>query len=172
VRVTAQEPQVEARAESPSPSPSPSLSPVAAQQVAPATTEASLPAVGVAPAPATAEQAPAAKPPAVEQAPAKAQPVKVDTAPARPAPSPTPAVVLAQTPIQEGALMSIIERAGMQLAQTDPSRLAKVQERIASEAPAPRVARERPKLPPVDAAPLVQIETRGGDSGTPPDAAR
>jgi ribonuclease E len=61
-------------------------------------------------------------------------------------------------PVDE--LRPILEQAGLALVQTEPTRLADVQARIAAEPRAPRVPRERPALPPLDTGPLVQVETR------------
>ncbi len=58
------------------------------------------------------------------------------------------------------ALTPALEAAGIELAQTDPEKLAAVQARIASEAAERRVGRERPKRPPAEETPLVQVQTR------------
>ncbi len=77
------------------------------------------------------------------------------------------AAAAAQVPVEPAPLklseiLPVLEAAGMQLAQTDPSKLAEVQARIASEPRAARVVRERPVSLPQEEGPLVQVETRGG----------
>jgi ribonuclease E len=63
-------------------------------------------------------------------------------------------------PLSLEQLAPVLESAGLVLVQTDDGKLGEVKARIAAE-PAPlRVWRERPVLPPFDAAPLVQVETR------------
>jgi ribonuclease E len=49
----------------------------------------------------------------------------------------------------------------MKLAQTDPEKLAAAEARVASQPAPARAGRERPRLPPVEEAPLTQVETRG-----------
>jgi len=80
--------------------------------------------------------------------------------------APTAAELAAQTiepaPMAVAELLPIVESSGMKLAQTDPEKLAAAQARAAALQPPPaRVGRERPVLPPVEEAPLTQIETRG-----------
>ena len=59
-------------------------------------------------------------------------------------------------------LLPMVESSGLTLAQTDPQKLAAAQARAAAMQPEPaRVGRERPVLPPVEEAPLTQVETRG-----------
>jgi hypothetical protein len=55
-------------------------------------------------------------------------------------------------------LARMLSAAGMQLAQTDPEKLAKAQDRDLS-ADAPR-GRERPRRGTVEETPLVQVETQ------------
>ena len=50
--------------------------------------------------------------------------------------------------------------AGMQMAQTDPNKLARANLRLSAESPPTRVPRERPAPPTSEDAALVQIETR------------
>ena len=69
-----------------------------------------------------------------------------------------PAIV-PQAPMNIEALTPALEAAGIELAQTDPEKLAAVQARIAAEAAERRVGRERPKRPPAEEAPLVQVQT-------------
>ena len=68
--------------------------------------------------------------------------------------------IVPQAPMNIAALTPALEAAGIELAQTDPEKLAAVQARIASEAAERRVGRERPKRPPVEEAPLIQVQTR------------
>jgi ribonuclease E len=70
------------------------------------------------------------------------------------------AVVVPQAPMNLDALTPALEAAGIELAQTDPEKLAAVQARIASEAAQRRLGRERPKAAPTDEPPLVQVQTR------------
>jgi len=63
-------------------------------------------------------------------------------------------------PMAVAELLPIVESAGMTLAQTDPQKLAAAQARAAEAEPQVRVGRERPVLPPVEEAPLTQVETR------------
>jgi ribonuclease E len=59
-------------------------------------------------------------------------------------------------------LASELDQAGLILVQTAAEKHAEAQARIAAEpAPVP-VSRERTPLPPLDAGPLIQVETRGG----------
>jgi ribonuclease E len=69
------------------------------------------------------------------------------------------ATIVPQAPMNLAALTPALEAAGIELAQTDPEKMAAVQARIASEAAEHRVGRERPKRPPVEEAPLVQVQT-------------
>jgi ribonuclease E len=65
-------------------------------------------------------------------------------------------------PMAMGELLPIVESSGLKLAQTDPAKLAAAQARAAALQPPPgRIGRERPVLPPVEEAPLTQVETRG-----------
>jgi ribonuclease E len=67
---------------------------------------------------------------------------------------------LQPAPLPVDALLPVLQSAGLALVQTAPERLAEVQARIAAEPRPPRLPRERPVLPPLDTAPLVQVETR------------
>jgi ribonuclease E len=67
---------------------------------------------------------------------------------------------VAAAPMQIGDLQPILEQAGLTLVQTEPLKLADVLARFEREPRPVRVPRERPVLPPLDAGPLVQIETR------------
>jgi ribonuclease E len=65
-------------------------------------------------------------------------------------------------PMAVAELLPMVESSGLTLAQTDPQKLAAAQARAAAMQPEPaRVGRERPVLPPVEEAPLTQVETRG-----------
>jgi ribonuclease E len=122
--------------------------------------------VGMRNAPATIGQADEVAPAApVDAAPPAAEPVLVRApapqAIAVPKEAPRPRVVEA-APMAVAELLPIVESSGMKLAQTDPQKLAAAQARADSLQPPPvRVGRERPVLPPVEEAPLTQVETRG-----------
>jgi ribonuclease E len=58
-------------------------------------------------------------------------------------------------------LLPMVESSGMKLAQTDPEKLAAAEARVASQPAPARAGRERTRLPPVEEAPLTQVETRG-----------
>jgi ribonuclease E len=64
-------------------------------------------------------------------------------------------------PMAMAELVPIVESSGMKLAQTDPEKLAAAAARAASQPPVTRGGRERPVLPPIEEAPLTQVETRG-----------
>jgi ribonuclease E len=102
--------------------------------------------------PSTADLAPLAAPPAVST-PQIPEPI----AAARPIVVP-PAVAPATMSIDE--LQPILEQAGLTLVQTEPAKLAGARAKVAVETAPIRVPRERPVLPPLDAGPLVQVETR------------
>jgi ribonuclease E len=73
-----------------------------------------------------------------------------------------PAVAPAPMPVEQ--LQAELQLAGLSLVQTEPSKLSETQARLAAEPRPVRVARERPQLPPLDERPLVQVETRPGQS--------
>jgi ribonuclease E len=73
-----------------------------------------------------------------------------------------PAAQPAPLPLDD--LQPVLELAGLTLVQTEPTKLQAALAEVASEAPPPRQRRERPRLPPIEEAPLVQVETRRGDS--------
>jgi ribonuclease E len=110
----------------------------------------------VVPAPPAAAPAPVASPPpAAAPAPVQAYaPPPPAVATARMLPKATPAPL----PIDE--LLPVLDRAGLILVQTEPLKLAEAQARLAAEPRPARVRRERPVLPPLDAGPLIQVETR------------
>lgn len=73
----------------------------------------------------------------------------------------TPALPKAQpAPLPLAELSSALEGAGLTLVQTEKQLLLDAQARMAAEPAPPRVQRERPILPPLDDAPLIQVETR------------
>ena len=59
------------------------------------------------------------------------------------------------------ALAPLLDKAGLILVQTSPTKHAEVLTRIATEPKPARTPRERPAAPPLDVGPLVQVETRG-----------
>ncbi len=139
------------------------------------------------PAPVQAETAPAVHEP-VAAAPVAAEPfavpapvapkIAVETTPAvevavestvkpvveTPAPAKAPAPAAAQ-PLSIEALTPVLESAGLVWVNTDSSKLQAAREVAAQQAPAPRAPRERKALPPVSAAPMVQIETGRDGNG-------
>jgi ribonuclease E len=74
------------------------------------------------------------------------------------------APVVAPEPMPVEDLRPVLEQAGLTLVQTEPTKLADVLARFANEPQAARVPRQRPTLPPLDAGPLVQVETRQGSA--------
>jgi ribonuclease E len=73
----------------------------------------------------------------------------------------TVALPVAQpAPLPVDQLQPVLELAGLTLVQTEPSKHADAVARLASEPRPHRVPRERPILPPLEEAPLVQVETR------------
>ena len=107
--------------------------------------------------------APAEQPRAAEAAPAAVAPVPEPLRAAAPIIVP-PTVAPAPMPVEE--LRPVLEQAGLTLVQTEPAKLADVLARFASEAKPARVPRERPVLPPLDAGPLIQVETRRASAPT------
>ncbi len=69
--------------------------------------------------------------------------------------------VVQQAPLPIDELEPVLQSAGLMLVQTAPGRHAETQAKMAAEPRPPRVRRERPLLPPMDDAPLVQVETHG-----------
>jgi len=110
-------------------------------------------------------EAPAAAAPLAAAAPIAVPPVTAPLAAEAPILVP-PAVapVFAPEPMPVDDLRPVLEQAGLTLVQTEPTKLADVLARFASEPKATRVPRERPVLPPLDAGPLVQVETRQGSA--------
>jgi len=91
--------------------------------------------------------------------------VSYGTAPAAEAPAMAPklhlpgAAPVVPAPLDIEELAPALTAAGIELAQTDPAKLAAAQARLASE-DKPRVGRERPARPPIEETPLVQVQTR------------
>jgi len=159
---------VAAPAAAPAPAPVPAAAvpaPVAAAPVAPAAPVAQ--AAQIAPAPVAAAPAPVVETPAapvtepvaaiaVEPAPIAAP--AVSTAPAAAAaPAPAPAPAAAEAPAD---LSDMLSAAGLQLASTDPEKMAAAREAAAQVVTPRRVGRARkPTQAPVD-EPLIQVDTR------------
>jgi ribonuclease E len=120
--------------------------------------------------------APAAPAPTTVALPEVEAPTPVAAAPAPiPAPvstpTPAPQIVVAasaapQAPVVRPAplpieqLLPVLQGVGLHLVQTESSKLAQTQAKMAAEPKPVRVPRERPVLPPLDSGPLVQVETR------------
>jgi len=126
--------------------------------------------VAAAPAPSAAvEPAPAVAAPLVAPVIAESQPVAAavesDVAPSAAAASPTPAVTAAPAivmaaPLRVEELAPTLAHAGLELVQTSSNKLELTQQKMAAEPPAQRRGRERAALPPLETAPLAQVETR------------
>jgi ribonuclease E len=70
---------------------------------------------------------------------------------------------VAPAPMMMDELQGMLASAGLQLVQTATAKHAEAQARMAAE-PAPvRVRRDRPRLPPLDDGPLIQVETSRGN---------
>lgn len=121
-----------------------------AAPAAPAATAEALPVVETAP------QAPVQAAPQAEVA-IEPQPAATPVEAAQPAP------VAARTPASSGlsaeALQPALENAGLVWVNTDATKLRAAQEAAAQAVKPARVARERKALPPVDSAPMQQVET-------------
>ena len=88
-------------------------------------------------------------------------PVAAAVPSAVPAPVPAPELPPAQTvPMNLEELAPALDAAGIELAQTDPAKLAAAQARIATEDRPQRVGRERPARASAEEVPLVQVQTR------------
>jgi len=72
-----------------------------------------------------------------------------------------------QAPLLIDELQPVLQSAGLMLVQTAPDRHAETQTKMAAESAPPRARRERPSLPPLDEAPLVQVETQDPLAGRP-----
>ena len=68
--------------------------------------------------------------------------------------------VVQQAPLPIDELQPVLQSAGLMLVQTAADRHAEAQAKMAAEPAPPRARRERPPLPPLDEAPLVQVETQ------------
>lgn len=68
--------------------------------------------------------------------------------------------VVHQAPLPVEELQPVLQSAGLVLVQTAPERHAETLAKMAAEPQAPRIPRERPQLPPMDDAALVQVETQ------------
>jgi ribonuclease E len=73
-----------------------------------------------------------------------------------------PEVSPAPMPIEQ--LQAVLQLAGLSLVQTEPGKFSETQARLAADPRPVRVPRERPQLPPLDDGPLIQVETRPGQS--------
>ncbi|HVG03921.1 MAG TPA: ribonuclease E/G [Burkholderiaceae bacterium] len=82
-----------------------------------------------------------------------------------PAPTMVALPVVRQAPLPVDELQPVLQSAGLMLVQTAADRHAEAQAKMAAEATPPRARRERPPLPPLDDAPLVQVETQSGPGG-------
>jgi ribonuclease E len=105
------------------------------------------------------ESAPAEVPAAPVPPPAAEAPIVVP-----PVAAPVAAPVIAAEPMPVDELRPVLEQAGLTLVQTEPTKLADVLARFANAPKAARVPRERPMLAPLEAGPLVQVETRQGSA--------
>ncbi|WP_175689425.1 Rne/Rng family ribonuclease [Burkholderia anthina] len=127
---------------------------------APAAVEATQPAPVEQPAPAPVVAAEAA--PAVVE-PTHIEPVHVEAAPVEAVAAPAPAP--AATPAQPAAapasanLDAVLEQAGLVWVNTDADKFRAAQEAASRLPRTARVPRERKALPPVDSAPMQQVET-------------
>ncbi|HYS65717.1 MAG TPA: ribonuclease E/G, partial [Paraburkholderia sp.] len=152
--------------------------PVQAQAETQAETPAAAPAVEAQAAPAPAEtvapaevvEAPAAQPapqaeivepqPVVAAVAPAAEPAAVEPAPVAAAPQ---AALAPQAPrngaVSAEALKPVLEQAGLVWVNTDAEKLRAAQEATAQTAKPARVVRERKPLPPLDGAPMQQVET-------------
>jgi ribonuclease E len=102
--------------------------------------------------PATETPAAAAQPTAVAEEPAQQQATVETTSAAAPAKR--------ANGLSVGDLQPMLESAGLVWVSTDADKLRSAQEAAARIAPPARVPRERKPLPPVDTAPMQQVETR------------
>ncbi|MDE1183671.1 Rne/Rng family ribonuclease [Paraburkholderia sp.] len=143
--------------------------PVEALGVTPVETQPAAPVVEAvveaAPAPVQVVEAPAAAPapqaeiieskPVVVEAPAVA-PVAVETAPA---PVAAPVAAPASQTTSPEVLKSVLDQAGLVWVNTDADKFRVAQEAASQSVKPARAPRERKPLPPVDAAPMQQVET-------------
>jgi ribonuclease E len=158
------EPVTEASVAQPAPAAGETVSQVepVARAEAPAPAHSEVPAVE---APAAAAPAVVIEAPAVTPAPQAAQPVQAETAaePAAIEPAPVPAAAQAvQGPrgaVPAEALQPVLEQAGLVWVNTDTAKWRAAQEAAAQTAKPARVVRERKPMPPLDNAPMQQVET-------------
>jgi ribonuclease E len=162
------EPVTEASVAQPAPAAGETVSQVepVARAEAPAPAHSEVPAVE---APAAAAPAVVIEAPAVTPAPqaeiVEAQPVQAETAaePAAIEPAPVPAAAQAvQAPrgaVPAEALQPVLEQAGLVWVNTDTAKWRAAQEAAAQTAKPARVVRERKPVPPLDNAPMQQVET-------------
>ena len=68
--------------------------------------------------------------------------------------------VVQQAPLPIDELQPVLQSAGLLLVQTAANKHAEAQAKMAAESAPRRAPRERPPLPPLDDAPLVQVETQ------------
>ena len=121
-------------------------------------------AVPQAPVPvATPEPAPVAafEPTPVATAPAVADPVAATPVAATPAPAP---VAIPAAKVSVEGLQPMLESAGLVWVNTDSAKFQAAAESAARHTEAPRAPRTRKVLPPVDAAPMQQVETAHHDT--------
>jgi ribonuclease E len=69
-------------------------------------------------------------------------------------------------PLPMDDLQPVLELAGLTLVQTEPAKRDAALSDLAEQAAAPRPHRERPRLPPLEEAPLMQVETTRNAPGT------
>ncbi|CAB3806548.1 Ribonuclease E [Paraburkholderia ultramafica] len=145
-----------ARAEAPAQAhvEAPVVAPAVEAQAAPAPIETAAPAVvaeALAGAPAPQAEIVAAQPAVVAPA---AEPAAIEPAPVAAAPqAPRSGAVSAE------ALKPVLEQAGLVWVNTDAAKLRAAQEAAAQTIKPARVVRERKPLPPLDSAPMQQVET-------------
>ena len=105
--------------------------------------------------------APEAAPQAAPQAAAEPVPAAAPYVAPTPAAAPAPAIAPASAPVaSSGSLHQIVNAAGLTWVETDPTRHAQTQQRIAATMAPVRLGRERKPVAPVSNVPLQQVETR------------
>ncbi|MFM0688263.1 Rne/Rng family ribonuclease [Paraburkholderia strydomiana] len=113
--------------------------------------------------PVVAAVAPAADSAAVEPAPVAAAPQAAEVADVAEATQASQAPSASRASFNGGvsaeALKPVLEQAGLVWVNTDADKLRAAQEAAAQTVKPPRVVRERKPLPPVDSAPMQQVET-------------
>ncbi|MFM0337869.1 Rne/Rng family ribonuclease [Paraburkholderia fungorum] len=156
------EPVVRAEAPVEAPVEAPAAAPVVEAHAAPAPVETVAPAAVVeAPAAQPAPQAEIVEPQAAVAAAAAvapvAEPAVVEPAPVAAAPQAPQAP--RHTAVSAEALQPVLEQAGLVWVNTDAGKLRAAQEAAALAVKPARVVRERKPLPPLDSAPMQQVET-------------